>query len=90
MLQLVEDYLARTRSKADAAGGARAAGPVGCGATGGRRHTPVAAGKGQRLAVAAGPVVWVRADPALLAQVTDNFVSNALKFSRPVPRCASL
>jgi signal transduction histidine kinase len=45
------------------------------------RHRPLAAGKHQRIEVTAGPAVWVRADAALLAQVADNFVTNALKFS---------
>ena len=45
------------------------------------RHAPAAAAKRQRIDVVAGPVVWVEADAALLAQVTDNFVTNALKFS---------
>jgi signal transduction histidine kinase len=45
------------------------------------RHAPAAAAKHQRIDVVAGPVVWVEADAALLAQVTDNFVTNALKFS---------
>lgn len=45
------------------------------------RHASVAAAKAQRVEAAAGPAVWVTADAALLAQVADNFVSNALKFS---------
>jgi len=45
------------------------------------RHGPAAAAKAQRVEAAAGPAVWVTADAALLAQVADNFVSNALKFS---------
>ena len=53
----------------------------------GARHAPIAAGKAQRVDVAAGPALWVRADEALLGQVVDNFVSNALKFS---PRGASV
>jgi signal transduction histidine kinase len=47
------------------------------------RQAPVAAAKRQRIDVVAGPAVWVRADAALLAQVTDNFVTNAVKFSSP-------
>lgn len=45
------------------------------------RHGPAAAAKAQRVEAVAGPAVWVAADAALLAQVADNFVSNALKFS---------
>jgi signal transduction histidine kinase len=45
------------------------------------RHGPAASAKSQRVEVGAGPAVWVAADVALLAQVTDNFTSNALKFS---------
>jgi signal transduction histidine kinase len=45
------------------------------------RHGPAAAAKIQRVEAAAGPSVWVTADAALLAQVADNFTSNALKFS---------
>ena len=46
------------------------------------RHGAAARAKGQKIATDALPEpVWVEADPALLAQVTDNFVSNALKFS---------
>lgn len=45
------------------------------------RHAPIATGKRQRIEVVAGPAAGVRADAALLAQVTDNFVTNALKFS---------
>lgn len=53
----------------------------------GARHAPIADGKAQRVAVAPGPALWVRADGALLGQVADNFISNALKFS---PRGASV
>jgi len=45
------------------------------------RHASSAAAKGQRIEVTAGPVADVRADAALLAQVADNFVTNAMKFS---------
>ncbi len=46
------------------------------------RHAVTATTKGQTVVGAgAAPAVWVEADPALLAQVVDNFVSNALKFS---------
>lgn len=48
-----------------------------------RRHAPAATAKAQRVEAAAGPAVWASADAALLAQVVDNFVSNALKFSPP-------
>jgi signal transduction histidine kinase len=46
------------------------------------RFEPAAQDKGQRLRcdAPAGPV-WGEADEALLAQILDNFVSNALKFS---------
>jgi signal transduction histidine kinase len=39
--------------------------------------------KQQRIAVTTGPAAWVQADAALLAQVTDNFLTNAVKFSAP-------
>lgn len=45
------------------------------------RHAPLAEAKAQRVEIAAGPTVWVSADDGLLAQVADNFVSNAIKFS---------
>ena len=46
------------------------------------RHAAAARAKGQVLRADAAPgAAWVRADPALLAQVGDNFVTNALKFS---------
>ncbi len=45
------------------------------------RHTPVAKNKAQHIKVLAGPTVHVHADAGRLAQVVDNFVSNALKFS---------
>ena len=47
------------------------------------RNAPVAATKQQVLRVVPGPAVGVRADAALLGQVVDNFVTNALKFSEP-------
>lgn len=46
------------------------------------RHEPTAMTKQQTLTGPNGiAAVWAEADPALLAQVVDNFVSNALKFS---------
>lgn len=46
------------------------------------RHTPTATAKGQTLTLGGDDAgVSVTADAALLAQVTDNFVTNALKFS---------
>ncbi|WP_044891458.1 sensor histidine kinase [Opitutus terrae] len=52
------------------------------------RHELTAAGKQQLISGPNGASpVWVCADPGLLAQVTDNFISNALKFS---PRGASI
>lgn len=47
------------------------------------RHAPMATKKQQRIDVASGPEAWVQADAALLAQVTDNFLTNAVKFSAP-------
>lgn len=44
------------------------------------RHEATAAAKQQQIEVV-GASVWVNADRALLAQVVDNFMSNALKFS---------
>ncbi len=51
------------------------------------RHGAAAGDKGQTIRIAAGAPVWVRGDAGLLAQVTDNFMSNALKFS---PRAATM
>ena len=46
------------------------------------RHAAAAARKRQRIAADAPTgQVWVTADEGMLAQVTDNFVTNALKFS---------
>lgn len=46
------------------------------------RHAGAAEKKGQRIdADAPAGKVWVTADPGMLAQVADNFVTNALKFS---------
>ncbi|MDP1580521.1 MAG: HAMP domain-containing sensor histidine kinase [Candidatus Didemnitutus sp.] len=47
------------------------------------RQAVTATGKRQQLRVDGGAPVMVRADAALLGQVADNFVSNALKFSPP-------
>jgi signal transduction histidine kinase len=48
----------------------------------GVRHAGAAERKGQRIAVEAPTgKVWVTADAGMLAQVADNFVTNALKFS---------
>jgi signal transduction histidine kinase len=48
----------------------------------GARHAAAAARKGQRLEVdAPAGKVWVTADAGMVAQVADNFVTNALKFS---------
>ena len=48
----------------------------------GERHAGAATTKGQNI-VTDAPLgkVWVMADEGMLAQVTDNFVTNALKFS---------
>lgn len=45
------------------------------------RHAPAAHGKGQHLLAAPGSSLLARADAALLDQILDNFLSNALKFS---------
>jgi signal transduction histidine kinase len=47
----------------------------------GLRHDPVARNKAQQVKVSAGPSVRAHADAGMLAQVLDNFVSNAMKFS---------
>lgn len=48
----------------------------------GQRHAGAAENKGQRIEVEApAGKVWVTADAGMLAQVADNFVTNALKFS---------
>ncbi len=83
MLGLVNDYLGAhavesgtlpvRRGRVELAAAARAAA---------ERLAGAARAKGQTIAVDEVPEpVWVEADAALLAQVTDNFVSNALKFS---------
>lgn len=47
-----------------------------------RRHGPTAARKQQVIELGGEDVAtWIEADAALLAQVADNFVSNAIKFS---------
>lgn len=49
-----------------------------------QRHTPAAAAKRQNLELGGDDArIAVDADPALLAQIVDNFVTNALKFSPP-------
>lgn len=49
-----------------------------------QRHAATAATKQQRLELAGERAsVFVEADPALVAQIVDNFVTNALKFSPP-------
>jgi len=88
MLQLVEDYLGAHAIESGTLPIELARLDLRVAATqAAARHTPVAAGKDQRITVAAGPAVWVLGDPARLAQVTDNFTSNALKFS---PRGATI
>lgn len=83
MLGLVDDYLgahAATHgtlpvrlARVDLGAAARAAG---------QRHAPLAAGKRQMFELGGDDAaVFVTADAALLAQVVDNFITNALKFS---------
>jgi signal transduction histidine kinase len=92
MLTLVSDYLGAHAAagraeparveRVDVAASARAASA---------RHAVAAAGKGQRIELVeraaehgvagAEEEIWARADEGRLAQVVDNFVVNALKFS---------
>lgn len=85
MLGLVTDYL-------DARASATAPWPVQCAPVdlhrelhaAAERHEVLAQQKRQRVRVEAeGPAVPATADPALLTQVLDNFVTNAVKFSPP-------
>lgn len=84
MLQLVNDFLGAHVAESGTLPVHRA--PLNLQAAAeqaGIRHAGLAAGKRQRVEVAPGPAVWVWADAGLLAQVADNFVTNALKFSPP-------
>lgn len=85
MLALVDDYLGAhavesgqlpvRRTRLDLGTVARAAA---------QRHAHAATRKQQRIETAGDDAsVWVDADAALLAQVVDNFVTNAVKFSPP-------
>jgi signal transduction histidine kinase len=83
MHALVENYLGAHAAESGALPVRRE--PVDLGAVArelAARHRGVAAGQGQALTTdAPAGRVRVEADPALLAQVGDNFVTNALKFS---------
>lgn len=82
MLALVSDYLGAHIAESGAL--PVRIGPVDLAAAArdaAARSQPVALAKGQMLDVEAARAVTVRADPGLVAQVADNFVSNALKFS---------
>ena len=84
MLELLNAYLG---AHAAESGGLRVAlAPVNLGRAAEQaaaRHAALAETKRQRLVVAPAQETRALADPALLAQVLDNFTTNALKFSAP-------
>ncbi len=83
MLALVDDYLGTHAAESGTLPLRRTPlnlGEVARGAA--QRHAVTATAKQQRLELAGdGAPVSAEADPALLAQIIDNFVTNALKFS---------
>lgn len=83
MLTLVNDYLGAHAAESGAVPVRRERLQLGEAAReAARRHGPAAAAKGQMIEVGGDDVAtWVEADAALLGQVVDNFVSNAVKFS---------
>jgi len=83
MLALVDDYLGAHAAESGALPVRLARVDLGeAAAAVAARHAETARAKSQRIDVdAPAGSVWVRADAALLAQVSDNFLSNAIKFS---------
>lgn len=83
MLSLVNDYLGAHAAESGHLPVRRARLDLGAAARDAiARHATAAAAKRQPLGAAGGTQpVWVEADPALLAQVADNFIANAIKFS---------
>lgn len=85
MLALVNDYLGAHIAESGALPVRLARVDLGAAAAAvAARHAVAAQAKAQTLEVEApAGRVWVHADEALLAQVSDNFLSNAIKFSPP-------
>lgn len=89
MLSLVNDYLGAHAAESGALPVRLARLDLGeVAREAGQRHAAAASGKQQTLELGGDrPALWVEADAAQLAQVVDNFVTNAIKFS---PRGAAV